>query len=95
MIKFVDWNDVELPPTSSLGEPVTRRPQQPNYQPPEKEEWDEFEITPEKLELKLSQHKSQKQHQQTSNHKKHKGKAEEEELDGLDIPDGFQLRLKR
>lgn len=89
-----DWNDVVLPPTS-LGEPVTRRPQQPTYQPPEKEEWDDFDITPEKIELKLSQHKLQQHEQKTSSHKKHKGKAEEEELDGLDIPDGFQLRLKR
>lgn len=90
-----DWNDVELP--TALGEPVTRRPEQRqplNYQPPEKEEWDDFEISAERLELKLNQHKQQQQQQ--PHHKKHsKVKAEEEELDGLDIPDGFQLRLKR
>jgi len=96
-----DWNDVELPPTA-LGEPLTRRLELHNhqsYQPPEKEEWDDFEIPPEKLELKLSQHKlpqqQQQQQQPKSTKKTHKGKAEEEDLDGLDIPDGFKFGLKR
>ena len=76
---------------ASLGEPVTKRPPAPKAQPPGIEEWDDFEIPAEKIELKVSQSNQQRQHKSTRG----VGRGEDDDFDGIDIPEGFQLRLKR
>eukprot|EP00026_Physarum_polycephalum_P003903 Phypoly_transcript_03920.p1 GENE.Phypoly_transcript_03920~~Phypoly_transcript_03920.p1 ORF type:complete len:617 (+),score=140.75 Phypoly_transcript_03920:120-1970(+) len=83
------WDDVALP--ASFGEPVTKRAPAPvKTQPPEVEEWDDFEIPADKLELKVSQNNTQRQHKSTRS-----ARGDDDDLDGIDIPEGIQLRLKR
>lgn len=85
-----DWDDVALP--ASLGDPVTKRAPVARAQPPEIEEWDDFEIPAEKLELKVSQQNIQQRHHKSS--RAGRG-GDDDDFDGIDIPEGMQLRLKR
>lgn len=103
---FLDWADVDVP--QSLGEPITKKLSIPTTQqqvqqqppPPEKEEWDDFEIPAEKLTQKLAQQQLNHQPLVLPHHKsgKFKGirdKEEEDSWDDLEIPENFQLRLKK
>jgi hypothetical protein len=83
-----DWDDVALPATP-LGEPVTKRVPVPKAQPHEIEEWDDIEIPADKLELKVSQNHKQRQHKSTRGNR-----GEDDDFDGIDIPDGVKLQLK-
>jgi len=83
-----DWNDVALP--ASLGEPVTKRVPEPKVPQSEVEEWDDFEIPHEKIELKVLQNHHQRQHKSTRG----TARGEDDDFDGIDIPEGVQLQLR-
>jgi len=87
-----DWDDVVLPPV--FGDPVTKRPPvPPQARPTEVEEWNEFDVPVNvgRLELKVSA----QNHQQRQTKSTRGRGGDDDDFDGLDIPEGVPLRLKR